>query len=434
MSIDSTYAQQRIPASTGLSYPLELESVGASTFKVYRVKDGVLTLLPDGDYVMQLTFEEHLDPIKKRGTITLNKVLPADEEILIVRETPIEQEFDGVIGLPFETKQWEYVLDKSMLILQELEGNICDCREPDWDDPDPPPIEPPGLDPDEYPECEPYACSAIRDETPGLVDHYWPMEIADAYYEGTPVNYHYRHTASKGTDMQFGGSFPIDNNFSNDPVLVDGCYESWQRIGESSGSGAGQHLPDTTLVSSYANTANVCARLRTYPANNKYLRCGAGFWTTSPTYFGDLLFVDVQNQGDTILNVQSGGFDGAEYNENFTWASLGVDPKVGHMITVIVSSVTYPDGGESNYPRIVVTFSVYLNGSILVTSFTKTKSQSNLSGVAPGTCTYFPTGASYFVNNCSYADRAMSGQDLNYLALYYDRNQAGYTPPEYCNT
>lgn len=75
-----------------------------------------------------IVFEEHLDPIKKRGKVVLTEALPEGSSLQIIRKTPIIADFTAEALKPFPSEAFENALDRICFIQQELEGHLCDCR------------------------------------------------------------------------------------------------------------------------------------------------------------------------------------------------------------------------------------------------------------------------------------------------------------------
>jgi hypothetical protein len=113
----------------------------------------------DDTPLVYFQYEEHLNPVKKRGRAILSRALQPNERISIERKTPITQElsFSGLVDF----NQLEYAFDKICFIEQEIEGSFCDCRGPVW------PFGPPSTEPEESVdtriECQPYDCEAFGD-------------------------------------------------------------------------------------------------------------------------------------------------------------------------------------------------------------------------------------------------------------------------------
>jgi hypothetical protein len=107
----------------------------------------------DGLPLVYFEYEEHLDPIKKRGKAILSRALEPGERLSIERKTPITQEIQFREQTLLRPEQLEYAFDKICFIEQEIEGSFCDCRGPVW------PFEPPSTEPEESVdtriECQP---------------------------------------------------------------------------------------------------------------------------------------------------------------------------------------------------------------------------------------------------------------------------------------
>lgn len=134
MTIDSAYFIENYTNDGSVEYPFTFEIIDAAYLRVYRVDSlQVYTLIPATDYTAVLN--PYRGPISKGGTITLDAPLSStDLGISIQRKTEIvnDQVFDA--GIEFSGEAWEFAVDKLTMILQEIDGTICDCRHVDVPD------------------------------------------------------------------------------------------------------------------------------------------------------------------------------------------------------------------------------------------------------------------------------------------------------------
>lgn len=120
-----------------------------------------IDVVSDNQPFVYFEYEEHLDPIKKRGRAVLSRELLAGETISIERKTPITNEINFTEKTILNFNQVEYAFDKICFIEQEIEGSACDCRGASFVGI--PSIEPPPSVTTGDPACQPYSCSAITD-------------------------------------------------------------------------------------------------------------------------------------------------------------------------------------------------------------------------------------------------------------------------------
>ena len=159
MTVDSFYYPVVYDNDGGIEYTFELESVGNVAMQIYKNDGTTRTLLTEGDHY-SLDFEEHLDPIFTRGTVTLAAPIAPGAWLEIFRYTPRSTLYEATAQEPFLVEQFEYALDKVCYIQQELEGILCACPQyPELpEEPEQPPVEPP---PPPTIVCDEYACDAI---------------------------------------------------------------------------------------------------------------------------------------------------------------------------------------------------------------------------------------------------------------------------------
>lgn len=189
MSVDSAYYIERYLNDGKNRYIFKYESIGAVAIDAYSVLTADTTqrtpLVIDVDYTLELERAEF--PTYKGGVIILNTPLSADSFLQVERKTPIISDYLAETEEPFETLQFEFVMDRICFIQQEIEGSKCDCRKG---------CAPPTLssEPQDQPvvscstpDCDASYNYAVRKAT--LT--YWPLNDFDYYADsvGQPLRY-----------------------------------------------------------------------------------------------------------------------------------------------------------------------------------------------------------------------------------------------------
>lgn len=126
MTVDSAYLLESRKPDADTVYTFVTESIGESTIDLWRLAtDGTWTSVDPGSYTLAMGGES---PIYFGGQIDFVEPLEGDDTLQIERNTPITQLADFVDGQSFPSEVSEFGLDKLTYILQEIDGEKCDCR------------------------------------------------------------------------------------------------------------------------------------------------------------------------------------------------------------------------------------------------------------------------------------------------------------------
>ena len=127
MTIDSAYFPEKYLNDGGTEYRFGFEVIEGSYVYVYGVNDSGYELISTSDYSVELN--AYRAPISKGGTVTLNTPLGDEyDAIAILRFTEITNDQTFTAFTEFSPESFEFQADKLTMILQEIEGHICDCR------------------------------------------------------------------------------------------------------------------------------------------------------------------------------------------------------------------------------------------------------------------------------------------------------------------
>ena len=128
MTIDSAYFLEVYKEDGGLVYPFSFEIISDATNLIVSkiTTAGAKVALLSTDY--KVVFNSYIAPISEGGVVTLVTKLATGEKLAIQRSTPITNDQVFADKQPFNTDAYEFQVDKLTLILQEIEGHICDCR------------------------------------------------------------------------------------------------------------------------------------------------------------------------------------------------------------------------------------------------------------------------------------------------------------------
>jgi hypothetical protein len=129
MTIDSSYYVELYAEDDDVTYPFSFEVISdAECVGVYRVTTaGARVLIPDTDYT--LVFNTYRAPMADGGVIVLDAPLADGETLSVERSTPITNDQVFANNTPFSGEAFEFQIDKITMILQEIEGHICNCAD-----------------------------------------------------------------------------------------------------------------------------------------------------------------------------------------------------------------------------------------------------------------------------------------------------------------
>ena len=204
MTVDSFYYPIAFANDGGTEYTFELESIGEDAIQLYK-NDGTTRTLLTPTYHYHIDFEEHLDPIFTRGTITLAAPIAPGAWLEVLRYTPRTTLYEATAQEPFLVEQFEYALDKICFIQQELEGHLCGC--------------PPYTNYPEYGNCPDYACDAYEKQILLVADAYWPLNDAPVPFTTYPNPLVDNLNSFDLTYINLGGG----DVAAQQPSLIDDC-------------------------------------------------------------------------------------------------------------------------------------------------------------------------------------------------------------------
>lgn len=126
MTVTAQYSAERYNINPSQTYGFNFQHIGAESIAVYEVNSTTdpetITLVSPSDYDLTLS---GTGPTYQSGTVVFTRAHGPDiDQVLIQRETPRTQLVDYQDYDPFPAQTHEFALDKTMMAVQELVGNV----------------------------------------------------------------------------------------------------------------------------------------------------------------------------------------------------------------------------------------------------------------------------------------------------------------------